>query len=492
MGVIPEQDELMEEFEVDGQAAASTGGTANGGGDKGKGKGKKGKGKKGKGQKKPEEAPEEGEAATVQPKKRAKYSKANGKAKAVKPGENERVFRTCAEAKPKTSFVSQRNDCEDCRLPLNNLRNMTLRFSSEENVTWFNEYVADPDNRLKLTAQCNLRCPPNTEITNGPHGAFPLMQYRKELQMEKAIIKDGIYEMMSEIAFQHWAGKPKNGGLGPAEASAKWRERYDKPGAVTDLLGENPKYAQRVAIKVKDLLVDRLAKRELEAASFLDKQVTNATEEDQKKALNRLENARLGEASELAGLGSSKMLDVAKQFAAASGDLADGGSGSELADMKRKVGDVRATMADCDKDEEAREAKTQKASSAAAAEADVDGGASGAGGEPGSGGAAKSGTGENAAEEAARPVWNQRDVQIADAVKLHEKWSGEQDESLVGLIAKAKIALQAVAASDPGIATMCCRDADILRNELHALRLVKGGAESANAAAELKTATGDQ
>ena len=180
------------------------------------------------------------------------------------------------------------------------------------------------------------------------------------------------------------------------------------------------------------------------------------------------------------------MNDVAKMFASASSDLADGGSGSELADVKRKVGNVRSMMDDYDKDEEARQAKKQKA--AAEAEAGVSG-AIDAAGEPGSEGAAGAGTSADA-KEAPKAVWNQRDVKIADALKLHEKWHNEQMESVVGLIAKAKIALQA--ATEPSIAAMCCRDVDILKNRVHALRLVKGGAEGVTAAVELKAATGDQ
>ena len=239
MGVNPDQ--LMEEFDDCGPPTPPP---VDGGKGRGRGRGRG----RGSTPREPENAPE-ARSDDAQAKKKArttKPTKANGKARNVKAGENERVCRTCVQPKEKSRFISQCNDCDECRLPLNNLRNLVTKMGSAEDVAWFNEYVVDPENRLKLIAQYNLRCPPNPDVPNGPRGNFPLMQYRKELQMEKAIIRDGIYEMMSEIAFQHWAAKPKNGGLAPADASAKWREKHDKPGAVTDLLGENPKYPQRL------------------------------------------------------------------------------------------------------------------------------------------------------------------------------------------------------------------------------------------------------
>ena len=63
--------------------------------------------------------------------------------------------------------------------------------------------------------------------------------------MERSLIRDGVYELMSELQYQYWAGKPKNGGLVAAQASAKWQQLFDAPGAVTDLLGDNPAYAAR-------------------------------------------------------------------------------------------------------------------------------------------------------------------------------------------------------------------------------------------------------
>ena len=73
-----------------------------------------------------------------------------------------------------------------------------------------------------------------------------MSQYKKETSAEKSVLKDGIHEMMSEVQYQYWAGKPKNGGLSALEASAKWQEKYNHPSAITDKLGENPRYPCRL------------------------------------------------------------------------------------------------------------------------------------------------------------------------------------------------------------------------------------------------------
>ena len=238
---------------------------------------------------------------------------------------------------------------------------------------------------------------------------------------------------------------------------------------------------------MKDLIVDRNARRELEGATQSDKAITSATEDDIKKAVNRLENAQFGEEGGLSS--GSGALDYARQFTSATTDLADGGSASQTGDVKRRLGNIKSMMQEYDRDEENREAnkqkKTQAAVAAAASGSAPDWDDAGGGGD-GATAAAGGKQGQAAAE--ARQVWHQRDVKVADAMKNHEQWCDQQLDSIVSLIAKAKISLKA--ATDPEIASMCCRDADILKNRLHALRLVKGGAESVTAAVEMKSVLG--
>ena len=83
------------------------------------------------------------------------------------------------------------------------------------------------------------------------------MKYQEELRQETSIIYDGVYEMMHELAFIEFAGKKKNGGLPPADASKQFWDFYNEAKAIRDELGLNPQYSKRVAIKKQDLVVFR-------------------------------------------------------------------------------------------------------------------------------------------------------------------------------------------------------------------------------------------
>ena len=38
-----------------------------------------------------------------------------------------------------------------------------------------------------------------------------LLKYIEEVKQEQSILSDGVHEMMSQLHFIHWMGKPKNG-----------------------------------------------------------------------------------------------------------------------------------------------------------------------------------------------------------------------------------------------------------------------------------------
>ncbi len=80
---------------------------------------------------------------------------------------------------------------------------------------------------------------------------------QEEVKQSTAILADGVYEMMNLQAYMHFSAKPKNGGLDPEEARARWEAEFLKEDAVTDLLGPNARLARRVAIRVKDLIILR-------------------------------------------------------------------------------------------------------------------------------------------------------------------------------------------------------------------------------------------
>ena len=71
------------------------------------------------------------------------------------------------------------------------------------------------------------------------------------------MILDGVYQMMSRLVFVAWAAKPTHGGLDALAANALFEQYLSNPQLPKDMLGTNPKDAQRVAVRTKDLIIFR-------------------------------------------------------------------------------------------------------------------------------------------------------------------------------------------------------------------------------------------
>ena len=112
----------------------------------------------------------------------------------------------------------------------------------------------DPKRLVKVVQNYKIRCPPPAAGSQSRRPPFSIGRYQEEVRQEAAIIFDGVYEMMSKVHFVSWMGKTKNGNMDAEEAALLWKQKHDTVGATTDLLGTNPKYPQRVAIKKTDLI----------------------------------------------------------------------------------------------------------------------------------------------------------------------------------------------------------------------------------------------
>ena len=113
------------------------------------------------------------------------------------------------------------------------------------------------------------------------------------------MIKDSVYEMMTDIQYQVWAADAANGGLTPLQASAKWKELCDLPGAVLDELGHSPEYKKRVAVKTKDVILDPQASIQREGFKLMDQVSKNTSQKDIDNAMHRLSNAQFGDTDKL-------------------------------------------------------------------------------------------------------------------------------------------------------------------------------------------------
>eukprot|EP00959_Pyramimonas_sp_CCMP1952_P102175 2137252-Pyramimonas_sp.AAC.1 len=135
-------------------------------------------------------------------------------------------------------------------------------------------------------------------------------------------MSEGVYEMMHKGHFVHRVGKPKNGCMDAETAGMEWQKKYDSPDAITDMLGPNPKFAQRVAIKEADLVRIQDSQIKSQGYTLADAEKKKATEEDIKKADHQMQGVskyQKGASGARSHMDMAKAMMDAKAVAASSG-----------------------------------------------------------------------------------------------------------------------------------------------------------------------------
>ena len=169
------------------------------------------------------------------------------------------------------------------------------------------------------------------------------MTYRQEVVREKSLMRDSVWEMMTELQYQAFAAKAKNGAKTPAIASQEWNAFVNAENAIVDNLGPNVTYKVRVTIKVKDLLVDREAESTRQIVDQRSKDIKNASEDCVQSHLSRLQSADLSAAD-----AGSDRVSSAKGLirSLGHGQLMDDGSSSAIGEVQRKMGELKQLVAD--------------------------------------------------------------------------------------------------------------------------------------------------
>ena len=80
---------------------------------------------------------------------------------------------------------------------------------------------------------------------------------------------------MSKLTF---SGQVRQKTADAAEATQIWNDKYKAPGAVTDILGPKPKLAKRVAIRIKDLVVNNNQEERVKSYTVSDGAKKKATQ----------------------------------------------------------------------------------------------------------------------------------------------------------------------------------------------------------------------
>ena len=241
----------------------------------------------------------------------------------------------CGKWLPAENFPPGSGQCGDDRKVIQNLKNAAI---AQDQLAWWNEVCQDPEKLKKVLKAYRESAPPPGKRRKTP---FSILQYREERRQESSTLLDGVAEMMSELAYISWMAKPKNGCVDALEASARWKDLFNAPGAITDSKGPTEKYKNRVAVHKADLVTQRDANIHSQGYVAAEKEIRKGSQED----IDRME-ARLAKETMFKATNSRSRTDQALSMAKAS--LASGGTGawSDNGKSAAMIGDVRDLLSE--------------------------------------------------------------------------------------------------------------------------------------------------
>ena len=170
----------------------------------------------------------------------------------------------CQEQLPLASFPASK---ALCKKDYNACRNLQAHAKATNQLEWFEKTRNDPSSFARLLRSYHAR----TQAPGKKYAkrcAFPIAEYREEISQEESLQAQGVFEMMHLRRFIHWAGKPGNQGLEAEDAVIEWKRLCELPDATLDFLGPTEKYAKRVAVRVKDLIVHTNEQRKRKAMAL--------------------------------------------------------------------------------------------------------------------------------------------------------------------------------------------------------------------------------
>lgn len=213
--------------------------------------------------------------------KRGKYSKSKSGMK---------WCRCCHKTLPLEKFGLGSADCLTDRVAVNNLQNAA---KAQDKVEWLKAVFENPQKLKAVVANYHSRCPARADKKK--RASFSVLDWIEETRQESQVLTDGVYEMMDGRQYAHFVGKPKNGGLDSEAAKENFTKLHNAPDTITDKLGTSDKYLQRVAVKVKDVVIIRDAKIESRGVRSSNLENKKGTIEDQAKLQSRLARGTSGE-----------------------------------------------------------------------------------------------------------------------------------------------------------------------------------------------------
>ncbi|CAK0874664.1 unnamed protein product [Prorocentrum cordatum] len=348
-------------------------------------------------------------------KKRSKGSpkkSANGRPTTVKAGR--RQCTDCGLTKLLSEFKPGSTVClKPC---LRTRDNIYRACKAENEIEWYEAQRSCPKKWAKLKRWYRLNCQDFAKEHSKPK-AFAPMQYKQSVRVEQQQLRDGVKEMMHEVAFVHWASKPKNWpprGLSSSEASAEFKRRIDDPEEIVDYMGEHKGYETRLGVAVRTVLVDRDAYIRGQGYDLLDKATKKTTQEDIDRACNKLHTNLqdvTGASAQLDSKGvfqllskGAKAADRASLSSAFDGQLVNLGGIKGLAGAMKAAADDGEEVDDEDVGSDGHEEEATDPKSKKKRKVGQDGG-------------------DQPPAEKKRKIWVEKDLKIAAAVRTQETWA---------------------------------------------------------------------
>ena len=142
----------------------------------------------------------------------------------------------------------------------------------------FDDMMKDETSRKKLIRAYIMKCGAPKGMRGGKkkkEAGFCALQFLQEVRVEEQLVRDGVYEMMHEVAFMSHTAKPKHyppTGLDQESAKSEFLRLSRETNAFVDFLGPTQKYQMRVGIKVKTLVTHRSLTAKAQAYQLKDKE----------------------------------------------------------------------------------------------------------------------------------------------------------------------------------------------------------------------------
>ena len=390
---------------------------------------------------------------------RLKVINDKGKSRSRVTKDGKKFCPACGKMLPVTDFPPGSGQCGKDRKAIQVLKNCAV---SQNQLPWWEETIRDPKKLKKVVAAYHARAPPAGKKRKEQ---FNILQYIEERRLESAVIFDGVMEMMSEQMYVAWMAKPKNGGMDPLEAAAEWKTLFSAPGAITDDLGKNPKYKERVAIKKTDLVKFRDASVRSRAYIVKDKEQKKATQADIDKAEARLSK----DASFLSTNVRGRVDQAAAMVEMATSAGNDGGAFSSEGKAALHVGNVRDLLSEDEAEMEEQDGDESDVDTHPASSAPSDN-ITPKKKRDGETESLLSGSDKKPLKKPKKEPWFDRDGAVASALKAHQTWINNTRGTINSTIQGLKEALE----KSGDFADQVKNEARLAHNRLQALRLVSG------------------